>query len=153
MGATKTKEKEVYLLRKDPEGYRVVKLAENDKAGPHIAAEYILTREIGGYRCNCPGFVHRNDCKHVLMPVEKTGGASKTLDEARSIVRALIGEFRAVFRDVHLPDDPYERDNYGMVSKVTIILRGPLLDTRILTKGIWEGSLAGSGLVARLVVE
>jgi hypothetical protein len=153
MAVAKAKDKEVYLLRKEPEGYRVVKLAENEKTGPHIAAEYVLTREISGYRCNCPGFVHRNDCKHVLMPADRPKVVPKTLDEARSIVRSLIGEFKTVFREVRLPDEPYDRDASGLVSKVTIVLRGPLLNTCILTKGVWEGSLSGSGLVARLVVE
>jgi hypothetical protein len=146
--------KEVYVFRKDPSGYKVLKLCSSSSEVPSIASEYTIVKTVNGeLACNCPGFVHRGNCKHSKMLEDKISGNKVSLAEARSIVSGLIAAFRAAFSRISLPDEPYERDESGMVCRINLLLRGPLFDPCILSKGIWEGKLEKSGLVTRFIVE
>jgi hypothetical protein len=152
-GSDKKKGKEVYLLRKEVGGYKVIKLVDDPEHGPTIGSEYSLTREAMGYRCNCPGYSHRRDCKHITMPAAEVEDKEVTLEDARAIVRELLHDLRSVFREVALTDEPYARGPSGKIVRIDMILRGPVVDNCILSKGTWEGHLSGSGIKTRLIVD
>lgn len=148
--STKTKNEDVYLLRREADGFKVLKLS-ND-GGPHIASEYNLQRGVSGCSCDCPGFVHRNTCKHTDLPNAKLASDPVPLSVAREISRDLLREFSSVFRDVSLSDEPYERDESGKVLKIKMTVSDPINGSCILTKGIWEAKLRASGVLLRIEV-
>lgn len=141
-----------YILKKTDSGYDVLKVSENPDKSIKEESKYHLIKGASGYMCDCPGFLHRKECKHALMPFNDRAGKVISLDAARTIVRGLLSEFKPAFKEVCLDEEPYERDAAGGVTKITIHLTGCVnIDTK-LSPGVWEGTLKDSGVLVRMVI-
>jgi hypothetical protein len=142
-----------YILKQHDSGYDVLKVSANPDGSIKEESKYHLLKGSSGYMCDCPGFLHRKECKHALMPFKDRTGKVISLDAARAVVRGLLTEFKAAFKEVCLAEEPYERDESGGVKKITIELAGCVnIDTK-LSPGVWEGTLKDSGVLVRMVIK
>ena len=142
-----------YILKQHDSGYDVLKVSENPDGSIKEESKYHLLKGAGGYLCDCPGFLHRKECKHSLMPFRGRAGKSISLDAARALVRGLITDFKSAFKEVSLAEEPYARDDSGGVAKITINLAGSVNIDSKLSPGVWEGLLKDSGIMVRLVIK
>lgn len=128
---TKKPEPKYLILQTAPTEFGVVKWRKME-SGWGIEARY----KIAGGACECEGFKHRKDCKHLLMAAELPAPSSPVpLGEARELVALLFREFRRP----RLIEEPYEKGELGLVRKITIRARGEraqVMEGRFGTVGV-----------------
>lgn len=146
----KAQRKFFYFIKRESYGHRVMKVEELENGGVHKESEYRIEKS----GCECKAFKFKGTCKHADMALkERLEGHPVDLSVARESIRRLIADFGEVFRSVELPAEPYERDEVGKVTCVTLNLHKVLEESEILSKGTWEGCLQENGLKVRLVID
>jgi hypothetical protein len=138
-----------YLIRDSGKIKTVMKVALSSSGDMEKKAEYSVI----GHFCNCQSFTFRKDCKHVDMTVSDFIPQLATLSNARQEVRKVTDMFRKHFRYAGMPDNPYDRDEDGMVTRATVVFRYPFKGVGFLGIGEWQGVLTQSGLLMRILVE
>ena len=146
------KNNDFYILKRSDSGYDVLKVLETPEGLIKEDTKYHLIKGTGGYMCDCPGFLHRKECKHSLMPFRNDTGKTVSLASAREIVRGYLANLKPFFKEVKLDDEPYDRDESGGVKRITIKMEGCVNIDSHLSPGTWEGTLKDSGVVLRMVI-
>lgn len=142
-----------YILKKSDSGYDVLKVVETPEGLIKEDSKYHLIKGTSGYMCDCPGFMHRKECKHSLMPFRNDTGKTVSLTSARGIISGMLTNLRQHFKEAKLDEEPYERDESGGVKRITVHLTGCVNIDSHLSPGVWEGTLKDTGVVLRMVIK
>lgn len=125
----------MYFIRREGENkHSVLKVCLSENCEADFESVYTIIDGV----CSCSSFEYRGNCKHVAMLAKMLHKGKISVKESRHFVQQLISKFKLLFEIVDMAEEPYIKDEKGLVEGIVLVPKRFRFSKKVFAAGEWE---------------